>query len=712
MLARLQYVGRETNIFIARVSKYMELLLTDTANAKQFSSLGSAALSPSEKSEDFAKLVKELENLPKADSPVKKAIEKQLSGSKNNASDDAEAGKAQSPSDLLKQLDNAKQAADGIDKNQGESKKTAETELANSSKSSDSKDITIAEESSKEESVDTEASSKNQQKQSLVDSDSSLKQENTAVGDEKLAADKQTLVNQTTQSGRELPPTQTEASKTLSSDAKDSSEVSDGKGATAKPVKVDIAATAGSQNAQTANSKEAAVESLNSTKSETFDKTTAGQEQSSNKQQRAGETVDPKKVADNDQKLDSSNERISKENAPTLAGEHNKTLSAKEGERLTSSANEKAPLDKVVATVSQSDEQKTLKAKESEALASSTTEKALADKSLSAAQDKASEKPLSLAEQNRLKQQGEAQANHSMAKPHVDQEETKAKELNAKLSGESLAAQQTSKVSDEPKVGVVVQQGTNTTVNSKVGAADVAQQSDKLASASIAAASSKQSSGENGSENKEQQSSQTQQQGLPNQAEATRPQEHHSIFRAASGADVVARAEQGSNEAVLKQAQQANQVNDKATQFNERLNPAQYQAPAELNQRVQYMLSQGMQKAEIRLDPAELGSMQIRLQMNQDQQVSVQIQVQNPQAREALEQTMPRLREMLQQQGIELGQNQVSQQNQGSASQQGGGQTMAGGQSTNGELVDDTTEQDMSALLANQANSDGIDFYA
>ncbi|UQN41350.1 flagellar hook-length control protein FliK [Agarivorans sp. B2Z047] len=700
----------------------MELLLTDTADAKQFSSLGNAALSPSEKSDDFAKLVKELENLPKADSPVKQAIEKQLSGSKNNASDDAEAGKAQSPSDLLKQLDNAKQAADGIDKNQGESKKTAETELVNGSKSYNSKDISIAEESSKDEFVDTEALSKNQQKQSFVDSDLAPKQEKTAVSDEKLAADKQTLVNQPAQSGRELPPTQAEASKAHSSDAKDSSQVSDGKDAAAKPVKVDIAATAGSQNAQTANSKEAAVEGLNSTKSETTDKTTAGQEQSSNKQQLAGETVDPKKVADKDQKLDSSNERITKENAPTLAGEHNKTLSAKEGERLTSSANEKAPLDKVDATVSQSDEKKASKTKESEAAVSSKTEKAPVDKSFNATQEKAfgdkplnvvqdktSETPLSLAEQNRSKLQGEAQANHSTAKSHLDQEEAKAKELNAKLSGEAVAAQQTSKVSDEPKAGVVVQQGTNTTVNSKVSAADIAQQSDKLASANIAAASSKHSSSENGSEHKEQQSSQTQQQGLPSQAEATRPQEHHSIFRAASGADVVARAEQGSNEAVLKQAQQ---VNDKATQFNERLNPAQYQAPAELNQRVQYMLSQGMQKAEIRLDPAELGSMQIRLQMNQDQQVSVQIQVQNPQAREALEQTMPRLREMLQQQGIELGQNQVSQQNQGSASQQGGGQTTAGGQSTNGELVDDTTEQDMSALLANHANSDGIDFYA
>ncbi|WP_221074137.1 flagellar hook-length control protein FliK [Agarivorans aestuarii] len=687
----------------------MELLLTDTANAKQFSSLGSAALSPSEQGEDFVKLVKELENLPKADSPVKQAVEQQLSGSTSKSSDETKTGKAQSLSDLLKQLDNAKQAADGIEKNQGETIKAVETELANGSKTPGNTENTTGDESSEGESIETEAVSKTPEKQSLVDSESALKDVKAAASDEKSAADKQTLVNQTSQSGRELPPTQAEATKALSSDAKDNSQVSDGKDAAAKPVKVDIATTAGSQNAQTANSKEAVVEAQSSTKTKTIDKTTASQEQISNKQQLAGEPVDPKKVANKDPILDPSNERITKENATALAGDHNKTLSAKEGERLTSSANEKVPLDKVVSTVSQSDEQKAAKAKESEAIVSSKTEKAPVDKPLNVVQDKAFEKPLSLAEQNRLKQQGEVQANHSAAKSQVDQDEVKAKELNAKLSGEAVLAQQTNKLSDEPKAGVVVQQSVNTNANGKVSAADFAQQSEKLASASVAAASSQQSGNESGAEHQEQQPSQPQQQVLPNQAEATRPQEHHSIFRAASGADVVARAEQGNNEVALKQAQQ---VNDKATQFNERLNPAQYQAPAELNQRVQYMLSQGMQKAEIRLDPAELGSMQIRLQMNPDQQVSVQIQVQNPQAREALEQTMPRLREMLQQQGIELGQNQVSQQNQGSASQQGRGQTMAGGQSTNAELADDTTEQDMSGLLVNQANSDGIDFYA
>ncbi|WP_163131559.1 flagellar hook-length control protein FliK [Agarivorans sp. Alg241-V36] len=689
----------------------MELLLTDTANAKQFSSLGSAALSPSEQGDDFAKLVKELENLPKADSPVKQAVEQQLSGSTSKSSDEAKADKAQSPSDLLKQLDSAKQAADGIEKNQGEAIKAIDTELVDSSKPSGNTDASTGEESSEGDPLDAEAVSKNQEKQSLADSESTLKDVKAAASDEKPAADKQTLVNQTQQSGRELPPSQAEDPKALSSDAKDAKQVSDGKDA-AKQIKADGGTIAGAQSAQATHSKEAAVEGQNSAKPEVLDKATASQEQTANKLQPAQEQTDSKIATGKEQKLDSSNERVAKESAPAVTGEHNKASSAKEGERLTSSANEKTPLDKTVNTNNLSDEQKALKAKESEALASSSTEKANLDKSLNATQDKTSDKPLSLAEQNRLKQQGEVQANHSAAKSQVDQGEAKANELNAKLSGEAAAAQQSNKVSDEPKAGVVVQQSVNTNANGKVSAADFTQQSEKLASASVAAASSQQSGSESGAEHQDQQSSQPQQQVLANQAEATRPQEHHSIFRAASGADVVARTEQGNNEVALKQAQQANQVNDKATQFNERLNPAQYQAPAELNQRVQYMLSQGMQKAEIRLDPAELGSMQIRLQMNQDQQVSVQIQVQNPQAREALEQTMPRLREMLQQQGIELGQNQVSQQNQGKASQQGGGQAMAGGQSANAEHVDDVAEQDMSALLANQANSDGIDFYA
>ncbi|WP_026972665.1 flagellar hook-length control protein FliK [Aliagarivorans marinus] len=142
----------------------------------------------------------------------------------------------------------------------------------------------------------------------------------------------------------------------------------------------------------------------------------------------------------------------------------------------------------------------------------------------------------------------------------------------------------------------------------------------------------------------------------------------------------------------------------------ERFNPALINAGEELNQRVQMMLGQGLQRAEIRLDPAELGSMQIRVQVTNNDQASVQIQVQNPQAREALEQSMPRLREMLQQQGIELGQTQVNHQKdqQQHAHSDGRPEWAQGGEGAAGEFDDgEATSVDVAFNAA-----EGIDYYA
>jgi len=91
-------------------------------------------------------------------------------------------------------------------------------------------------------------------------------------------------------------------------------------------------------------------------------------------------------------------------------------------------------------------------------------------------------------------------------------------------------------------------------------------------------------------------------------------------------------------------------------------------AANQLKERVMFQLNQKIQSAEIKLAPEELGSMQIKVQLQQEQ-LSVQFVVQQAVAKEALEQQMPRLREMLQEQGIELTEGQVSQQREGSAEQ-------------------------------------------
>lgn len=98
------------------------------------------------------------------------------------------------------------------------------------------------------------------------------------------------------------------------------------------------------------------------------------------------------------------------------------------------------------------------------------------------------------------------------------------------------------------------------------------------------------------------------------------------------------------------------------------LNLLEPNAASQLKERVLFQINQKIQSAEIKLAPEELGSMQIKVQLQQEQ-LSVQFVVQQAGAKDALEQQMPRLREMLEEQGIELTQGQVSQQGEGSDAQ-------------------------------------------
>ena len=92
-------------------------------------------------------------------------------------------------------------------------------------------------------------------------------------------------------------------------------------------------------------------------------------------------------------------------------------------------------------------------------------------------------------------------------------------------------------------------------------------------------------------------------------------------------------------------------------------------ASALLGERVLMMINEGKQEVQIRLDPAELGSMFVKLQMHNDQlQLSIQTQV--GQSRDIIEQHLPKLREQLAQQGVNLGEANVEQQNQQQQNQQ------------------------------------------
>ena len=104
--------------------------------------------------------------------------------------------------------------------------------------------------------------------------------------------------------------------------------------------------------------------------------------------------------------------------------------------------------------------------------------------------------------------------------------------------------------------------------------------------------------------------------------------------------------------------------------------PSQHaqQNAALIGEKINKMISGKVQNMSIQLEPANLGKLNINIQMGQDQQASVQFLVQVGQTRELVEQALPRLRDMLAGQGIALGDTQVDQQNSGSKEQNFGQQ--------------------------------------
>jgi len=83
----------------------------------------------------------------------------------------------------------------------------------------------------------------------------------------------------------------------------------------------------------------------------------------------------------------------------------------------------------------------------------------------------------------------------------------------------------------------------------------------------------------------------------------------------------------------------------------------------QMAQQVTYMVKGGIQQAEIKLNPAHLGPMEIKLSMSDDK-ASVNFVTQHAAVRDALDAALPRLKEMLEQQGLNLADANVSTQSE------------------------------------------------
>ncbi|MFP4182286.1 MAG: flagellar hook-length control protein FliK [Thiohalospira sp.] len=131
-----------------------------------------------------------------------------------------------------------------------------------------------------------------------------------------------------------------------------------------------------------------------------------------------------------------------------------------------------------------------------------------------------------------------------------------------------------------------------------------------------------------------------------------------------------------------------------------------------LGERVVFMARNGIQSANVRLHPQNLGPLDIRVSVQNDQ-ASVNFNVQNATTREAVEQALPRLRELFEQQGMDLVDVDVSDQDQQFAEERhshpGGGEQQAPGEA-GADGGDEGTA--ISVTPDEVAARGGVDYYA
>lgn len=156
--------------------------------------------------------------------------------------------------------------------------------------------------------------------------------------------------------------------------------------------------------------------------------------------------------------------------------------------------------------------------------------------------------------------------------------------------------------------------------------------------------------------------------------------------------------------------QNQTQVSEKSpASFNKLDVPPQHpQWNDQVAKRISIMANESVQSARIQLDPPELGALEVKIKVQHDQ-VSVSFGSNNQMVRDALEAQTPRLRELLEQQGVNLADVNVSEQ----GAQQGGqGQdgTLAGDESLDGDFAGGDLQNDDASI---SLESDSlVDYFA
>ncbi|NDV91793.1 hypothetical protein GTH32_11430 [Alteromonas sp. 345S023] len=147
--------------------------------------------------------------------------------------------------------------------------------------------------------------------------------------------------------------------------------------------------------------------------------------------------------------------------------------------------------------------------------------------------------------------------------------------------------------------------------------------------------------------------------------------------------------------------------------FDKAVNIHKPEGQQQLNEKIRWMVNARNTMAEIRLDPPELGSMQVRVNVSGDA-ASVSFVVQSQHAKEVLADAMPKLRDMLSEQGIELGDAQVRKDNSSQSGEQNG-QQLAGSNNNDGAADADGIAAGEGQIIEQAVSREakgGIDYYA
>ena len=130
-----------------------------------------------------------------------------------------------------------------------------------------------------------------------------------------------------------------------------------------------------------------------------------------------------------------------------------------------------------------------------------------------------------------------------------------------------------------------------------------------------------------------------------------------------------------------------------------------------LGKHLQMAASRDIQKMQITLNPEKLGPIQVRLHMDKDRQLHVNLLANHHMTREAMMDAMPRLREMLESNGVQLANLDVADQGfQHEADTDDRGKGTKG--VSNGALGSEVSEEEMTPITVNSSLEGMVDYYA